>query len=53
MAPGLGSVSDWAGQGSKVEIEGIQFYYGNVNATVTKHLEPDKSYIYQFPETQF
>ncbi len=47
--------SDWAGLGSAVEIEGIQLYYGNVNATVTKHFksDPDKSYIYQFPEAQF
>ncbi len=49
------SAFDWAGQGSKVEIEGIQLYYGNVNATVTKHFDndPDKSYIYQIPETLF
>ncbi|GHP13470.1 hypothetical protein YK48G_08950 [Lentilactobacillus fungorum] len=47
----MGSASDWAGQGSKVEIEGIQLYYGN--ATVAKHLKPDKSYLYQSPETQF
>lgn len=40
------SASDWAGQGSKVEIEGMQLYYGDLNVTVTKHLSPDKSYIY-------
>ncbi|MCV3741241.1 class III bacteriocin [Lentilactobacillus hilgardii] len=47
------SSSDWSGKDSIVEVEGIQLYYGNVNVTVTKHLSPDKSYIYQFPETQF
>lgn len=39
---------------SQVEIEGLQLYYGDVDAAVTKHLDSgDKSYIYSFPETQF
>ncbi|MCV3741250.1 class III bacteriocin [Lentilactobacillus hilgardii] len=52
--------SQWSAGAGIIEIEGLQLYYGNVDATVTKHLhgdssteKEDKSYIYSFPETQF
>ena len=54
VVPSSEDSGPWTNGEGIVEIEGIQLYYDNVNATVTKHLSTgDKSYIYQFPETQF